>query len=184
MDPAIIIGTTSAILSLVQFSGKIIKTGMELHSKQANATEINKTFEESVAEFETRLAVLKATTSHQGNNNNDNNSSTADDALKNLLKCRNECENLGKRILALLGKCKANSKTSRPSFRERLGLSATHKTNVPETAKCSLTEVIRASVITVWTSTEVESLRDHWSQCIAAFNAACTRYGSLIAFEP
>lgn len=184
MDPATIIGTTSAILSFVQFSGKIIKTGVELHSKKANATEINKTFEESVTEFETRLAVLKASTSHRGNNNNYNISPTADDAWDNLLKCSSECENLGKRISALLGKCKVNSKTPRPSLRERLGISATHKASVPKTAECSLMEGIRASVITVWTSIEVESLRDHWSQCIAAFNAACTRYGSLIAFEP
>lgn len=183
MDPATIIGTTSAVLSFVHFSGKIIKTGVELHSKKANATETNKTFEESVTEFETRVAGLKASTSHAGNYNNYNSSPTADDAWNNLLNCSSECENLGKRISALLGKCKANSKTSRSSLRERLGLSAGRQTNVAKRAECSLTEVIRASVITVWTITEVESLRNHWSQCIASFNAACTRYGPLIAFE-
>ncbi|KAG6353435.1 hypothetical protein INS49_005616 [Diaporthe citri] len=56
MDPATIIGTTSAILSFIQFAGKIIETGVELHFKKANATEFNKTLEESVKEFEKRVA--------------------------------------------------------------------------------------------------------------------------------
>lgn len=183
MDPATIIGATSAILSFVHFAGKIIKTGVELHSTKAHATEINKTFEESVTEFETRIALLKTRTSHARNNNSYNNSPTADDAWNNLLNCSRGCENLGERLLVLLGKCKANNKNSRPSFSERLGLFATHKTNVSKPAGCRITEVIRASVITVWTSGEIESLRDQWSQCITAFNAACTRYESFIAPE-
>lgn len=183
MDPATIIGTTSAILSFVQFAGNIIKTAVELHSNEANATEVIKAFDESVADFKTRLAVLKTRTSQAGNNNNYNNSVTADDAWINLLTCSSECEKLGERISGLLEKCKTNGKASRPTLRERLRLYATHKRNVPETAESSRANIIRASVMTVWRSDEIDCLRGQWSQCIAAFNAACTRYGSPTALK-
>lgn len=180
MDPATIIGTTSAVLSFVQFAGKIIKTGAELHSKKTNATEINESFEESVTDFKERVAVLKTETSH-ASISHDNNSLRTDDVWNDLLRCSNTCEKLGRRILGLLAKCKAKTKPPRVGIRERLNikLSATHKADGSPRAELSLTEVMRASVVTVWTSDETESLRGQWSQCIAAFNAACARYRLL-----
>lgn len=178
MDPATIIGTTSAILSFVVFTGSVISTAIKIHGNADGATLENQTFEDVVTELEQKYKDLVALTSTSLKD-----PAFKSDAEKSLIQNLDECTALGKRIHGLLDKTKASAKPEhltqrvKGKIRKAIGKSET-------TCKPTLLEVMRAGLQTVWKKDEIDALRQQWETCMIQLNGAIFRYVSHDVITP
>lgn len=180
MDPATIIGTTSAVLSFVEFTGEIISTIIEIGRKGKGATDDNRKFEQVVQDFNAKLSALRPKPTIGPHGASVAGPQVDTDAEEALLQSVARCEELGASINKVLLKAKAHPKDDHGkqsgSFRKVLGRIGGRGTNKGP----ALVEVIRASVVTAWKADEIESLRTKWEFCIKAVNDALFRYVFMI----
>lgn len=184
MDPATIIGTASAILSFVQFTGTIISTGIKIRNAASGAIEENQSFKGVLSDFEDRLHELQFKTDNLAANPGSNN-----DAEESLLQASKGCQELGSRIREALDKttAKVANEGERHSVRRRISkiISRRPDKDAPQlSSNPTLAEVIRASIQTVWKREEIDRLRDQWETCMVQFNLARSRYAFACDVRP
>lgn len=174
MDPATIIGTTSAILSFIQFTGKIISTAIAIRNNAGPAADSNQALDATVKEFNSRLAKLRSRMLAQPSQFSE--FLTADgDAQASLLLSLAKCEDLGSKIQKLLDRIgvqkmyQTGSPVSKSRFRKVI-YSPTG--NIPSTVlvKASLPEAFKTSLKSLWMEKDIKSLREQWENCVKDFN--------------
>ncbi|KAG8162818.1 hypothetical protein KVR01_007296 [Diaporthe batatas] len=182
MDPATIIGTTSAILSFVQFSGNLISVASKIYESSDGAVDDNRKLEEVVTDFQTRLRSLQPLdTSFCTTDSQAEVSAAKTDAEKSLLRTASQCETLGNVILEILSKTKAKiiqiDETQSPSLLRRSWrrIRKDAPVDIAGTSKPTLTEAIRASIQTVWQRDKIGVLRQEWEFCVSRLNADLQR---------
>lgn len=180
MDPATIIGTASAVLSFVQFTGKIISTALEIRENAGQVTKSNQNLDATVNEFNSRLAKLKSQTPALSKSSS-GVSAVEDDAQASLLLSSSKCEDLGNKIQNLLKEISTKKKDPlKPSAKKPT--SQEHPNGTPENgpaalpAKASLSQVFKATFKSLWLEKDVKSLREEWETCLKQFNADFMRY--------
>lgn len=174
MDPATIIGTTSAILSFVQFTGKVISVAYKIHDSADGAIDENRSLEEAVTEVQNRLEKLQPN-GQVSSTNAQLGTAASTNADTGLLRTAHECEMLGNEILRLLNKTKAKYSQA---DREPLSLRRAWKRFRKDTAddltrtssKPTFIEGIRAGIQTVWQKDNIDSLRRQWEGCVVRLN--------------
>lgn len=182
MDPATIVGTTSAILGFVQFTGKLISVACEIYESSDGAVDDNQKLEEAVTDLQIRLRGLRPT---------EESSRSADaqagvhaartDAEKSVLQTAIQCQTLGNEILEILNKTKAKvvqiDETRSQSLLRRSWrrLRRDDSGGTAPTCKPTVTEAIKASVQTVWQKDKVGLLRQRWEFCVGRLNADLQR---------
>ncbi|POS71851.1 hypothetical protein DHEL01_v209759 [Diaporthe helianthi] len=181
MDPATIIGTTSAILSFVQFSAKVISTAIEIRDNAGQATKSNQALGETVKDFNSRLATLRLQTPVLQSNLHVPGFPGVDaDAKLSLLRCVARCEELGSSIEALLHKIegpgKDNTRKSGGKFKSwKSTTGAPSSSPSSPQAKPSSSLPLTASLKSLWSEKEIKSLREQWEQCVRDFNVSFMR---------
>lgn len=176
MDPATIIGTTSAILSFVEFTGKIISTAVEIHKSLDGATNDNLTLESTVANFEKVFKDVQSKISSTPTRSVAGTSTNKDNfARDSLIQTLAKCQSLGERISDLLQKTKAVP-ASRLSMLDHLDKwrrkhRKSHQVNQTNSGpvRPTLVEVMRATIRTVWHKEELNDLREEWEVCLIQF---------------
>lgn len=184
MDPASIIGTTSAILSFVQFSSKVISTAIEIRDNAGQATKSNQELGVMVKEFNSRLAslrsqwpVLRVDLSGL--------SGVEDDPQMGLLRCSAKCEDLGTKIAAMLDRIgQQNTDNTRKPARKlkfwKTSPSAALSNDASDVqAKAGYSAALKASFKSLWLEKEVKALREQWEQCVRDFNVSFMRYVNI-----
>lgn len=188
MDPATIIGTTSAILSFVQFSGKIISTAVHIHRSTTGATDDNRNFAAVVANFQERLENLrKDAATCESKAANTGPGQALNDAEKQLLATIKKCEDLATKIDAILKTTTAagrqsdssvtKSSTRRTSLRQWLRpfKGQDSSPHASEHTGPTLSGTIKASVQTVWQREVVIELHKDWETCSIQLDQAIFR---------
>lgn len=177
MDPATIIGTTSAILSFVQITGKVIAVACKIHGSADGATDDNRSLEEAVTDFQTRLDKLRSVGKvSQSINLRAGASPAKTDVENSLLRTAHECETLSSKILNILIKTKATAdqvdekqstsfKRAWKRFRKDVTGDLTGSSSKPP-----FIEGVRASIQTVWQKEKIDALRQQWESCVVRFN--------------
>ncbi|PSR88633.1 hypothetical protein BD289DRAFT_230436 [Coniella lustricola] len=183
MDPATIIGTVSAVLSFVDFTGKIISIIMEIRRKGKGATQDNLNFEGTVQDFEAKLTALQPKPRIGPHGPSIAGPRVDTDAEEALRQCLARCDELGKEIKLVLFKTKTSSADDHgklsTSFRK--ALSKFGSRGAVESP--ALVEIIRASVATVLKADKMESLRAKWERCISSVNDALFRLETSKNFD-
>lgn len=191
MDPAAtIIGTTSAILSFVQFTGKVISVAYKIHTSAEGATDENRSLEEAVTDFQHRLEDLPSVSEVSYSASPQAGLSSANTkAEKSLLRTARECETLGNKILDVLTKTKAKadqvdekqSKSLRHALKRCFRKDGTGDF-AESSSRPSFVEGMRASIQTVWKKDEIDALRQQWEGCVVRFNMDLQRYVRSLKF--
>lgn len=181
MDPATIIGTTSAIISFISFAGSVISTAVEIRKSVHGATEDNQGFEEAVLEFQQNLQELRASTGKSAGLPQTRGRPEHDAKIRHLLRVAGDCEKLGAKISILMEKTKAKAPamvSNKPKHRQFISRISPFKLTggAASPSKPTMIEAIRASVHTIWNQRDVEALRQEWRMCIMEFNNAQSRY--------
>lgn len=101
-DPLTIIGTTSAILSFVEFSGKVIKTARSLHDSASGSTQSHERLESMMEQTRGLLAEMKQQQAWRSGR-------AAQDDTPIIV---GHCESLGNDMLRLLEKTKKKKEGS------------------------------------------------------------------------
>ncbi|KAL1872654.1 hypothetical protein Daus18300_004200 [Diaporthe australafricana] len=184
MDPATIIGTTSAILSFVLFVGNVISVANKIHDSADGATDDNRSLEEAVTDFQNNLENLR----HTGKFSCSTDSQTGAYAAKtdaesnSLLRTAHECEILGNKTLEVLNKTKAKANhvdEKHPASRFKRAWKRSRKDSSDRSTSSpkqpSLVEGIRAGIQTVWQKDKVDALRRQWEGCVFRFNMDLAR---------
>lgn len=177
MDPATIIGTTSAILSFVQITGKVISVAYKIHESADGATDENRSLEEAVTDFQTRLEELRSIGKVSHSTDLRAGASPAKTDVKNsLLWTARECETLSNKILDVLikTKAKADQIDEQQSTPLKRALKRFRKDGAGRPAgsssRPSFVEGIRASIQTVWQKAKIDALRQQWESCVVRLN--------------
>lgn len=174
MDSATIIGTTSAILSFVQFTGKVISVAYKIHGSSHGAIDDNKNLEEAVTGLQIRLKGLRTSGESSCSTDYHAEASGLEPAADNtLLTTARECEDLGNNLLKILNKTKSKAvqvdeKRSASMLRrawKRFRKDAPDDVARPR-SKPTLLEGIRASIHTVWHEDELRKLCQKWESCV------------------
>lgn len=180
MDPATIIGTTSAILSFVQFTGKIISTAIENRDNAGQVTKSNQELDATVSEFNSRLAKLKSQRPALSKSSS-GVLAVEDDAQASLLLSLSKCEDLGHKIQKLLKEMSIKKMDATKSSAKK-SRSQEYPPGTPENcpsalpAKASLPQAFKATVKSLWLEKDVKSLREQWESCVKEFNVNFMRY--------
>lgn len=181
MDPATIIGTTSAILSFIEFTGRVISTAKQICHDEHGCAEDNRNFDRVVQEFHNIFRNLR-TSIKQPADRRATEDRVGADAEGQLLNVIGDCEDLGIKISTLLSKTKLTTNTDGGTkwskkiqnwtFSSKLKTLPAKNSSASER---TLLDVMKATILTVWNKSEVESLRQKWEQCILQFNIARLR---------
>lgn len=178
MDPATIIGTTSAILSFIQFTGQIISTGVKIYNGVHGASENHFALESTVSDFDKVFENVQSqiflTSSPTVINASTDYSHHARDSLQRTLT---ECQSLGKRIADILQKTKAapGNNASKLDRLRRWRHARNKSSKGPQTPpgltprKPTIFEVMKASIWTIWHEGDLDDLRKDWKTCIIQF---------------
>lgn len=148
MDPATIIGTTSAVLSFVQFSGRVLTTAWSLYESVAGTLEEHACLEDVTVEMR-RLVEglpkeewLKIPPRHPQQEK---------DSLSGLQAVAQKCEELGGEILTLLEKLRIDQKKRKGSGKYLLA-------------------ALKAGAVNVWKKETIKDLRDQLQMCSSNLN--------------
>lgn len=173
MDPATIIGTTSAILSFVKFTGQIISTAVEIHASLDGASTDNLSLERTVAKFKKIFDKVKSEISLTSSPPIAGTLTSNEFARDSLVQTLTKCQSLGDRITILLKKTKAMPTSQSTGILHYFKKWRHMLRNSPQTRqaqsgplKPTLVEVIRATIRTVWHKKELQDLRDEWEDCL------------------
>lgn len=175
MDPATIIGTTSAILSFVQFTGSVILTAKKIHDSAHGATIENQTFQDTVTNFRQKYQALETNLSKLTSDST-KVSGLESDAKEELIESVRRCIALGTQIHALLDKVKASTKPDdkkQPSRLRGLFRTGSKKDSSHKPTSVALTW---AALKTVWKEDQINALRKEWESCMVQFQNAIMRY--------
>ncbi|EEU41538.1 uncharacterized protein NECHADRAFT_87715 [Fusarium vanettenii 77-13-4] len=161
MDPASIIGTTSAVISFVDFIGKAVNTARQLSDAG------------SIDEYE-RLGKL-TTTLESGIASLRKRGEAGDEELsdeeKSALRVAEQCKQIGDSIQHLLGKMR----TPEPTSKQQTSMADKLLDKVTRAAKTG-----RVALVVLWNKQEADDLRRQFDSCTIQLNAHLIRMASLL----
>ncbi|KAI8711958.1 hypothetical protein NCS52_01460900 [Fusarium sp. LHS14.1] len=159
MDPASIIGTTSAVISFVDFIGKAVNTARQL----SDAGSIDEY--ERLGKLTTTLESSIASLRKRG----DAGDEELSDEEKSALRVAEQCKHIGDSIQHLLGKMRAPEPTSK----QQISMADKLLDKVTRAAKTG-----RVALVVLWNKQEADDLRRQFDSCTIQLNAHLIRMAS------
>ncbi|KAF4465116.1 p-loop containing nucleoside triphosphate hydrolase [Fusarium albosuccineum] len=163
MDPASIIGITSAVISFVDFIGKAVTTARELSDAG------------TIDEYE-RLATL-TTTLQSGIASLEKRQETShghlSDEEKSALQVAKQCKQIGVSIQRLVGKMRAPEPTCPATSKQQISMADKLLDKVTRAAKTG-----RVALFVLWKKQEADDLRKEFDSCTIQLNAHLIRMAS------
>lgn len=160
MDPASIIGITSAVISFVDFIGKAVNTARQL--SDAGSIEEYERLDKLTATLNTGIASLER--------RGEAGDRQLSDEEKSALRVAEQCKQIGDSIQRLVGNMRAPEPTSLSTSKQQNSMPDKLLGKITRAAKTG-----RVALIVLWNKQEADDLRRHFDSCTIQLNAHLIR---------
>ena len=155
MDPASIIGTTSAVLSFVDFVWKAASTAKEIYDSATDSREEDDRLRELTSALDPAINKLQARLQQKGR---------LAEEEKSALRVAEQCRKVGGMLLELLRKQQLEPSAAKNGAGGR-PLAATVKQKFARVANAA-----KVTIVVLWNKKECEDLRNEFNMCTIQLN--------------